>query len=1139
MPPADVKTPQPADDPVKQSADFGQATATHPGRTTRTFSSEPAFRAGDLICDRFSIVRLLGRGGMGDVYEADDLQLEERVAVKTIRSDSLRFDPRAMDRLRRELQLARKVTHVNACRLFDFELHRTDTDDEIPFLSMELLRGETLAEYVERKGRLTADEALPLVRQIGAGLSAAHRAGIVHRDFKSANVILVQDSDGSTRAVVTDFGLAQSTGPSGMVASSEFSGTPAYMAPEQVEGKETSAATDIYAFGIVIHEMVTGALPFAGGSPSSVAHKRLVQEPLRPTMSVPDLDKRWEDTVLKCLRVEPHERFATVDAVVEALEANRALGSPRRARRLGLIAVLALAVAAGVHLKREETKEGAGAPVRRRSVAIMGFKNLSGRSDTAWLSTAFAELISAELTATQAVRVVPGETVARARSAIPPLDSDVFAPSTLAGLRDTLDADFVLLGSYLAVSGSEKETVRLVFRVQDTTGGNVVASGSDTDSLANLFELISRTGSSLRRDLGLGTLTPAQAGAATAVRPANAVAVRFYAEGLERMRLFDAVRARELFEQAVAADRQYALAYSALSLALSQLGHDVDARQAAEMGVTLGAALSREERLLAEARYAEAADEPAKAVEAYGRLFVLAPDDVDYGLRLGEAQLRAGRKAGALLTARALEQLERSKRSQHVDPRILLLKGKARVDDDWPGVRALAADARRHAERQHLRYIAAEAAILEATALERLGDRASAEAADEFARRIYSAAGDRVSEAHLLLKSAQARCARWDLAGAETQASEVLRMYQASGNKRGQWHALYTRALVFRRQGRITSGLAAIDEADEIVGTAGLARPNLWESRVLSQAVLRAWLYHDSGQIRAARALLEEALPNGLEQVPPERMGTYVIVLLEQGELAKARAIVEDALKRLKAAGDTRQSWLQALLGQILYAHGELAGARASIEESARGGLANIHLAAVLVEEGDYQGAVDIAAQNVDKHRKSGAVDYELQALAIKIRALVGAERLDDARMASDRALSLIAQGENKPRRWGALIEVARLQSLAGDPTSARRVLLPLLREAERLGYTATRLRAHLALMEAELRAGHDVLSELRELGSQAKELGFGLIARQAEAWVKSPPQAVRGSTVGLRLSTEVPTRGLDPVPYNVRACLG
>jgi len=289
--------------------------------------------ANDLLAGRFRLIRSLGKGGMGQVFEAEDIELREHVALKAIRPE-IAQDPRSIERFRREIHLARQVTHRNVCRIFDVFHHPITAPDgastgEMIFLSMELLSGETLAERLSRKGPMATTAALPLVRQMAAALAAAHKEGIVHRDFKSQNVILVPSGDPAQelRAVVTDFGLARAAGVDQFAASAtginDFVGSPPYMAPEQVEGGEVGPAADLYALGVVMYEMVVGRHPFVADTPLATAMKRLKEPPPPPRIYVPDLDRKWEKTILRCLRRDPRDRFASASDVVKALTGGR------------------------------------------------------------------------------------------------------------------------------------------------------------------------------------------------------------------------------------------------------------------------------------------------------------------------------------------------------------------------------------------------------------------------------------------------------------------------------------------------------------------------------------------------------------------------------------------------------------------------------------------------------------------------------------------------------------------------------------------------------------------------------------------------------------------------------------------------
>ncbi|HEY3744120.1 MAG TPA: serine/threonine-protein kinase, partial [Bryobacteraceae bacterium] len=274
------------------------------------------FSSGDKVGNRFEIVRLIGSGGMGEVYEATDLELGETVAIKVL-TESASMHGSAVPRFRREVQLARRITHPNVCRLFDLGRH-TSPDGDAVFLTMEFLDGETLSQRIKTQKVLTMAEARPIVEQVVAGLAAAHRSGIVHRDLKPSNIMLCAD-----RAVIMDFGLArhgQSTGDPSLTSTGKVIGTLTYIAPEQLTGDAITAKTDIYALGLVMYEMVTGKRPFASENSLAGANRRLTESALPPRNIVPELNARWQNSILSCLERDPALRPESAEAVVELLD---------------------------------------------------------------------------------------------------------------------------------------------------------------------------------------------------------------------------------------------------------------------------------------------------------------------------------------------------------------------------------------------------------------------------------------------------------------------------------------------------------------------------------------------------------------------------------------------------------------------------------------------------------------------------------------------------------------------------------------------------------------------------------------------------------------------------------------------------
>ena len=307
---------------------------------------ENPFELGDLLQGRFRIKREVAQGGMGIVYEADDEKLNRRVAIKCGKSGFRK-------RIPPEVRHAREISHPNVCKIFD--VHTTSgRQGEIDFLTMEFLEGETLSDLLQR-GPLPESEARTIALQLCAGLAEAHRKGVIHGDLKSNNIILTKAADGTTRAVLTDFGLAQASDTAMRTGSSSAAGTPAYMAPELWKGVGPSVASDIYALGVCLYEMLAGQRP-----PSAKPGAKV--QPLTP------LNSKWDPIIARCLDPEPSSRFQDAEAVA------RALSPP--SRRLFIVAAVAavlLAAATGA-----VTYDRATAPKETVRLAMLAFEGNGG-----------------------------------------------------------------------------------------------------------------------------------------------------------------------------------------------------------------------------------------------------------------------------------------------------------------------------------------------------------------------------------------------------------------------------------------------------------------------------------------------------------------------------------------------------------------------------------------------------------------------------------------------------------------------------------------------------------------------------------------------------------------------------------------
>src|SRR5580700_4366541 len=305
VPPDDVATLDFATAPSPLAPRPGSVSSSRPSSSAE-YLSEGRFLPGRLLDGRYRIIALVGKGGMGEVYRADDLTLGQPVALKFLPEEAGK-DEALLERFRNEVRISRRVSHANVCRVYD-----VGEVDGHTFFTMEYVDGEDLASLLRRIGRLPADKALEIARQLCAGLAAAHAKGVLHRDLKPANIML----DGRGQVVVTDFGLA---GLVDQIPGSDVrSGTPAYMAPEQLEGKEVNTKSDIYSLGLVLYEIFTGKRAFSVESLPELVRVRSESAPSKPSTLVKDLDPAVERVILRCLEADPANRMSSAMSVAAA-----------------------------------------------------------------------------------------------------------------------------------------------------------------------------------------------------------------------------------------------------------------------------------------------------------------------------------------------------------------------------------------------------------------------------------------------------------------------------------------------------------------------------------------------------------------------------------------------------------------------------------------------------------------------------------------------------------------------------------------------------------------------------------------------------------------------------------------------------
>ncbi|HEV2380410.1 MAG TPA: winged helix-turn-helix domain-containing protein [Terriglobia bacterium] len=461
---------------------------------------------------------------------------------------------------------------------------------------------------------------------------------------------------------------------------------------------------------------------------------------------------------------------------------------PRQRRPAILLAGLALVVILGLGswsylrkvLSPAAPSVGVGFRVRP-AVAVLGFKNLAGKAETNWLSTALSEMLTTELAAGEKLRTISGENVARAKIDLALPEADSYAGDTLARIRKNLGADYVVLGSYLDLGQAAGGQVRLDLRLQDARAGSTLAAVSETGNEAGLFDLVARTGKEMREKLGAGEVTAEQATIARASALSNPEAARLYAEGLTKLRSFDALGARDLLQQSIRIEPGFPLAHAALSEVWRILG-DLD-KTTEESGKAFETSknLSREDRLFIEARYREVSLQWDQAIQAYRALFTLAPDNLDYGLALARAQSTSGKPDDAIAT---LEQLKELPAPARDDPRIDLEESVA-ATEARNSERAVVASARaaQKARETGSKLLLTRALRAQAEALLNLGEMDKAQKAAGELQQAARAVGDDDSAAYALFLMGKLLLQQEDLSGAQSALEEAQRMWRKNGDR--------------------------------------------------------------------------------------------------------------------------------------------------------------------------------------------------------------------------------------------------------------------------------------------------------------------------------------------------------------------
>src|SRR5579872_27401 len=778
--------------------------------------------------------------------------------------------------------------------------------------------------------------------------------------------------------------------------------------------------------------------------------------------------------------VEPSHPEITAGSA--AAEKNQVPGTGQQFRQIPLAGIRYVLVALTVvvlgvawyYLHLRSTRNFATSPVSaRRSVAVLAFKNLTVDSRHAWLSTALSDWLSAELAAGEQLRTIPEENVARMKVelALPELDS--LGKDTLQRIRQNLGADLVVTGSYASL-GKSGDEVRVDVHLQDTVSGEMIGTISQVGNEDQLLDLISRTGERLRASAGIHPATPQESAAVAVVLPSSPEAARSYSEGLAKLRFYDVLGARDLFQRTIASEPNFALGHSALSAAWSKLGYDGAAVEEGKKASELSANLPRAERLLVQARYLEVSKQWDQAAQVYRSLSEFFPDNIDYGLALAQAQISGAKGKDALQTVAGLRSLPPPLGN---DARIDLVEANAADSQgDLKHALASADSAIEKARSAGASVLAADALMIRSNMLRGLGHLVEATAAVNESQRIYRQAGDKDKLARAEAQAADFVDIQGDFSSAKKMHQSSLAIFREIGDQERSANELNSIGVELQNLGELreakryfTEALAASSEARDQWGVA-IAQANVGD------------ILFDLGDLPGAKQMYESSLTIS-EAIGNKDMAAYALsglgrVLHAQGELKAAQEFERKAV---------------AMLSEIGQIHTDV----------------NVELVDVLLDLGKNEEAASEAYKALHILDQSGVVSDQPLAQATLAKVLLAQHHLTEARKASDAAST--ALGRRVTMEINLIMEIQKARILASsdraeDRNEAERLVRDAEDQSERIGFLSEAWDARLVSAELDLSLGHhsSATTKLEALQKDALAKGWQTFAHKAAKGLSS-----------------------------------
>ncbi len=599
-------------------------------------ASAAILETGEVLGGRYEILQLLGEGGMGAVYKAMDRELDRPVALKLIRPE-LASNASILARFKQELLLAHQVTHKNVIRIYDL-----GDADGVKFITMEFVEGRDLRALILEHKKFSPMEAVEIMQQVCRALEAAHGVGVIHRDLKPQNIM----RDQSGRILVMDFGLARTMEGDGMTQTGALVGTMEYMSPEQALAKNLDQRSDLFSAGLILYELLTGVTPFRAESAVASLIKRNQERAIPVSDHDGTIPRALSNIVSKCLERDPNLRYQSATEILRDLElwqgqsaaanltfqpAVEPWGRTVHWPLIAGAAVLLMVCVLGYFFRGTLFSPRKGAAGASTALAILPFRNASGDPSLDWLGSSLEELLSTDVGQSQQLRTISPERLHQVLSDLRIAPATAIDPGMVARIADFSSADILVYGQYVksgdhidigATLQDLKHNRQVPIKIEAASEKEIPGA---VDHLAELIRQNLSVSSDVLKELKASSFQPSSS---------SPDALRDFSQGVQMVhegRNLDAVK---LLQSATQADPMFALAYSRLAEADSDLGYDSEAEQNSRKAVQLSQSLPLAEKYLIEANQAHIAKDNKKAIESYENLAKTFPDnlDIEYGL---------------------------------------------------------------------------------------------------------------------------------------------------------------------------------------------------------------------------------------------------------------------------------------------------------------------------------------------------------------------------------------------------------------------------------------------------------------------------------------------------------------------------